>query len=171
MRLTNLSFWFVIIISILVRFEHEVNMFDFALDKSWQLEATANFLNGNGISICKTDPGNFEAIECKRQVNWPFGYSVCLTLINRIIDDLIVSSILLDILGISLFYFALLRLLELLEIGKTGRVVGVLMYTFASFPLYFIASSDLLALAIFTFVLYLFLSKSESAEIDNTRLS
>ena len=151
----NIYVYIFLAVAILLRIDCEIEYLDYYEDKSLQISATYNFLEGHGISKDVISFNDLSEITYKPLTDWPPGYTLMLGVLLQIFDDLLLSTVILDILFILLFFYALHGLAKIVDMDRRGYLIMLVFYSLTYALFYFANSTDLIALAIFQYAIYI----------------
>ncbi len=106
-----------LIIAILAKIAMQLAYFSISDDKSVQLLAAKNLLDGHGLTINRVLLSNLSSEEFMPMVGWPPGYSVVLSpLLWFFNNDYKTAGLVFDIACVFPFYFYLIRILNFLSL-------------------------------------------------------
>ena len=121
------------------------------IDKAIQLAATFNFKHGHGILLSMANVSELLKIEYIPFYGWPPGFTLLLTPLYLLVDNLILVNRLMDVFFIILFFFASRSIINRLFENQRKEILAIfcLLSTFSFSPYYYYTSTDLYALTIF----------------------
>lgn len=138
-------------------------------DKCYQLLAAKNMDEGHGYSISVQDADNLAQTLYGPLSGWPPGYSLAISLAQKMTGDYFAAAIVLDVFTVVVFYGALL--LFFLWWGSRFKdwLAGLILVFFglSSAPFYMLFSTDFLSLSFFTFSSVVFLRWLETGRSNN----
>jgi len=160
------TLFFVVLISLLFRINNEIIAIDLSVDKMIQLDATDNLYHSKGLvnSYASTD-------DISREINIPLyifppGLSLFTCVAYAFTNDLMLASILVDIMSMCLLYFSLLILLGLLNFTRFAKIVFFTFIAFTVSPFDFLGSSDLMSLSFFLFSIAIYFKYNKKEKIN-----
>jgi hypothetical protein len=106
-------------------------------------------MDGEGISYCTADLSDLYQTTCERVNSWAVGYPLLISVLNVLTGDLILSSILLDVLGLVLLFRAFCTVFGLLDLRGTPFFLFTIFTAFSFTPYYYTGSTDFLSAALF----------------------
>lgn len=140
----------IILLAITGRIIQLLFYLDSFFDTTFQVIATQNFLNGNGISTAVANPGNLSAVIYQPLINWPPGYSLLLSPFYIATGhNYLMACLVLDILSATAIIFITRRILKLLEVSTALINLFTLLTAFFIYYFYYTGSTDGIAVAFF----------------------
>lgn len=121
------------------------------IDKAIQLAATFNFKHGHGIMLSMSNVSEFLRTEYTPFYGWPPGFTLILTPLYLLVDNLIMVNRMMDVFFIIVFFFASRSIINRLFESQRKEILAAfcLLSTFSFSPYYYYTSTDLYALSIF----------------------
>ncbi|MFN8165398.1 MAG: hypothetical protein U0X76_04300 [Bacteroidia bacterium] len=158
----------ILIITLILRIEHNLVFSNLTIDKAIQLAATYSFKHGDGILLPAAYVSNNLKAEFIPFSGWPPGYTFCLMPAYLITSDLLLAQQLTDGIFIILLFILILRLFrKLLPINyKEAFAIFCLLNAFGFSPFHYFSSTDLIAV---TFFIWSILKCHELIEAPSTR--
>jgi hypothetical protein len=136
----------VIVIAVAARIFLQIHFLNTDNDKSYQLQAAKNFIDGNGFTLLEASAGNIAQSSFLPLIKWPPGYSFFVSLFFVPTQDLITASILLDAVTCILFVIFSRTILTRLGVSRWLLNIYTLSTGFFLYSFSTISSSDFLAL-------------------------
>ena len=152
----------IILLALLARMYFEITYVDFNMDKARQLFIAQCLSDGDGISYCTADLSDLSRTTCNRVNLWAIGYPILITALNALVGDFVLSSLVLDILGLIILFIAFCSLFRLLGLGGKPLILFMLFTAFTFTPYYYTGSTDFLAAALFLYAAALALESLSS---------
>lgn len=158
-------------IAIILRLHMEFMLPDMLFDKMYQLTTARHLSQGNGISLALANSENLSEVHYSLISVWPPGYALVVAPLLYAGVDFFTAALLIDFLGIFIFFFALYVLLNLLRpYLKLSILPFIPLYLAVAYsPFRLIASTDLLSLASFmlswALLFYILKENKSSAEV------
>ncbi|MEO0473437.1 MAG: hypothetical protein AAF206_27745 [Bacteroidota bacterium] len=114
-------------------------------DRNLQIQATANFVAGHGISVASVDPHDLSKTTYQRLSRWPVGYSLLLAPIYLLTGDWMIAAEGLHLLGILLLFVMMARWWLHLDIhsNRWAPVYFFLPWAISFAPFQFLGTTDL----------------------------
>lgn len=139
------------VIAIILRLHMEFMLPDMLFDKMYQLTTARHLSQGNGISFALANSENLSKFDYRLISVWPPGYALVVAPLLYAGVDFFTAALLIDFLGIFIFFSALYMLLHLLRpYLKLSILPFIPLYLAVAYsPFRLIASTDLLSLAFF----------------------
>ncbi len=132
---------------------------DSFFDTTFQVIATRNLAEGNGISTAIVSPGDLSATLYQPLINWPPGYSLLLAPFYIASGhDYLVACYILDALAALSIILLTRKILFLLDISLPVVNLFTLMNGFFIYYFFFTGSTDSIAIAFFLGAVYLILA-------------
>lgn len=140
----------VILVAVTARIIQLVFFLDSFFDTTFQVIATQNFLNGNGISTAVVNPESLSTVIYQPLINWPPGYSVLLSPFYIATGhNYLIACLVLDVLSASAIIFITRRILRLLAVSTALINLFTLLTAFFIYYFYYTGSTDGIAIAFF----------------------
>lgn len=140
----------VILVAITARIIQLVFYLDSFFDTTFQVIATQNFLNGNGISTAVVNPDNLSTVIYQPLINWPPGYSVLLSPFYLATGhNYLIACLILDVLSAGAIIFITRRILRLVAVSTAMINLFTLLTAFFIYYFYYTGSTDGIAVAFF----------------------
>lgn len=139
------------ILALIFRVENILVFSGMNIDKAIQLAATFNFKHGHGILLSVANVGDLLKINYIPFYGWPPGFTLILTPLYLLVDNLILVNRLMNVFFIILFFFASRSIINRLFESQRKEILAAfcLLSTFSFSPYYYYTSTDLYALTIF----------------------
>jgi len=145
----------IIVLSIAARSLQLLYLFNIRVDMSFQMIATQNLVNGNGVSLSRAMPADLSRTVYEPLVNWPPGFSFLLAPVYWLAGcDYAVSGILLQLVAAIMLIFYSRGILQLLELPVYLVNLYSLLTTFFIYSFYTTISSDAIAVSFFIMATY-----------------
>jgi hypothetical protein len=143
--------WALLVLAIFQQGAREYFLFDLAYDKSAQLAAARNWLNGQGYGYHFWIRGDLAQPTFLPLYQWPPGYSFLIAPLLLVAPDFFWATVIGDWIGVVIFFVSWFVILESLapEVPPLGKLVVWLLWTFGIPPLQ-ATSTDLLGVAFFS---------------------
>jgi len=145
----SVSLLAVAIMALCGRIYFEFAYVDFNMDKARQLYIAQCFEEGKGIAYNTADLSDLSRTDCRRVDLWAVGHPLMVAALDAGKGDLVLSSILLDALGLVLLFLAFHVLFRLLLLSGTAFVLFMTFSAFTFAPYYDAGSTDHLAAALY----------------------
>ena len=113
-----------LLLAIVFQLVQRLIYFSVGEDISIQLNATKNFVAGKGITISEVLENDLSTIVSRSVSEWPVGYSLLLTPIYKLVDNIMWSAMILDAIFIALFIFLIYRLM--IQIKVADKVLSLI---------------------------------------------
>ena len=140
----------IIFIAIAARCIQLLFYLDSFFDTSFQVIATQNLVEGNGISTAIVKPGDLSAVIFQPLINWPPGYTILLTPFYIACGhDYLVACYILDVLAAASIILLTRRILFLLNVSLPVINLFTLLNGFFIYYFFFTGSTDSIAIAFF----------------------
>lgn len=148
----------ILAVAFFSRILNQLYFFGLGVDRSLQLVASKNLLEGRGLTIGQVFSEDLSRQVYEPIVGWPPGYSVFISLIGALTGNLGVAAIIFDLICISILIIFSRKILQLsgcssFLLNCFTIVVGFFLYDFCQVP-----SPDMHAVAFILWALYLVLS-------------
>ncbi len=156
----------VVIIAIAAKIFIQFYFLNIDNDKSYQILAAQNFLNGNGFSLLEVYANDLSTSAYVPLTKWPPGYSLLLAPFLAICkNNAILATLLLDTLACLLFIVysrrtLLLNSLPVWLVNVYTLIAGFFFYSFCT-----ASSSDFITVTVFIIALYYSLKVFRSATL------
>ncbi len=142
--------YIVILVSLSARVIQKLLVITVGTDKSFQVQATKNLLEGNGISIREVYATDLSIIHHVPVIKWPPGYSLLLSpFYAASSDNFLWGTLWLDIIASILFVWLARKIFLQFEVPKYLVNIYTLVTGFFLYDFFPADSSDLLALVFF----------------------
>lgn len=132
---------------------------DFNMDKARQLVIAQNFNAGEGFTLCTADPGDLGVTNCQRIPYWPVGYPFLMAGLGVLFGDYILSSIVLDLLGVLILFKAFCTFFRVLELGGKPFALFLIFSAFTFAPYFYLGSTDFVSAALYLLALSMALDR------------
>ncbi|MHC4941511.1 MAG: hypothetical protein ACYTG7_00685 [Planctomycetota bacterium] len=147
-----------LLLALAARIHFECTYVDLNMDKARQFFMAQNFIEGNGFSFCTADFSDLSRTVCQRIPYWPIGYPLIIAGLNGLLNDYVLSSIVLDVLGVLILLYAFHTLIGVLGLGRRAYILFMVFTAFAFTPYFYAGSTDFLSAALYLFALAMTLS-------------
>lgn len=148
------SFYFLLLVALLLRIVSEVNNPVITSDNSIQMEAAKNYINSGSFTRTWVDAADLCQVQSAPMKLWPVGYPFILVLINFFTGNLINSAIVFQCIGIIFFIVGMVKLLRYFKTPIYYINLFLLLYAFNAAPFYYLGSTDLFTVSVFLFIIY-----------------
>jgi hypothetical protein len=145
----------IIVIAVAARIFLQIHFLNTDNDKSFQLQAAKNFIEGNGVTLNRIGNDDLSIATYEPLTMWPPGYSIAVSpfaFISK--NNLVLASILLDIITCIAFVLIARRLFQLFNLPPWYLNIYTLLTGFFLYKYCTASSSDFLTLTIFLIALY-----------------
>jgi hypothetical protein len=165
-------FLLLFLVSLCSRVWLTVRYMDLGSDKCYQMLAAKNMDEGQGYSISVQNADNPVETIYGPLSGWPPGYSLTISLAQKITGDYFTAAILLDVLSVVVFYSALLLFFLWWGSRFKSWMVNLLLvfWGLSSAPFYMLFSTDFLSLSFFILSSVVFLRWLETGRSNNILL-
>ncbi len=136
-------FLFLAIISQLVQ---RALYFSIGEDISIQLHATTNFGKGKGITVNEVLANDLASPVSKLLSDWPIGYTLLLTPIYKVTNNIMWSAMILDLLFLALFIFLIYKVLNQIGVNDKALKVAIVFLALSSTPFIYTTRTGVLAI-------------------------
>lgn len=120
-------------------------------DKSIQIAAAQNLMDGNGYGIYRANPQDLSETVFRPVKRWPVGYSALLASVGTMTGNVWFAVLFWDVIGVLLLFASWFWIVEKLRLTPAAKtVLWLVMATFGT-PLSSLYSGDLIALAFYSF--------------------
>lgn len=134
-------------VAVIVKAITEIYFFQIMTDKSFQLLAAKNFIEGNGLTINQVFVDNIMNVKYEPLIGWPPGYSVILgPLLLLFKNNFLYAAYCFDLIPVIPFFYYLYRLLSLISIQTWLKNLFILGAGFFFYPFGSRACTDFAAL-------------------------
>ncbi|HWJ90194.1 MAG TPA: hypothetical protein VNR87_03740, partial [Flavisolibacter sp.] len=145
----------VLITAIGARCLMQVYFFDYTGDRSYQLVAAHNFMEGHGLSIGQVFASDLQQTVFKPLIGWPPGYSVFLSVFLFITNNnFYLASLLLDLVCAALFVIYARKILQLCNLPAWMLNLYTLLTGFFIFDFAYASTTDFNTLAFFVIAIF-----------------
>ena len=152
----------IIFLALLARMYFEITYVDFNMDKARQLFIAQCLSEGDGISYCTADLSDLSRTTCNRVNLWAIGYPVLIAALNALVGDFVLSSLVLDVLGLCILFLGFCTLFRLLGLSGKPFILFMIFTAFTFTPYYYTGSTDFLSAALFLYAAALALDRLTS---------
>lgn len=136
----------------------QLAFFNILGDKSSQLLAAKNFLDGNGLTIKKVLLNDLSTEIFTPLVGWPPGYSVLVTPLLWLFNgDYKTAALVFDLISVLPFFFFLVLLVNYLSLQKWLKNLTILFVSFSFYPIGSSTCTDFTSLSFILAGFYYFL--------------
>ena len=148
----------ILCIAVAVKMSLQLTFFNIIGDKSSQLLAAKNFLEGNGLTIKKVLLTDLSSEVFTPLVGWPPGYSVVVAPLLWLFNgDYKTAALVFDLIAVLPFFLFLLLLLNYLSLQKWLKNLMILFVSFFIYPIDPSTCTDLISLSCMLAGFYYFL--------------
>lgn len=147
--------YIVVFLFIAVKLWHIHHFHHLYPDKSRQIAAASQLLQGKGYLKCVADSSNLTQVHCEPESGWPVGYSLILSKTVQLTGwRWLFAAYVMDIAATLLLISALLFLvLRLLVLERKAKNLLLLFLTLSFTPFHYLSTTELAALACWLFAL------------------
>jgi hypothetical protein len=136
---------------------------DFNMDKARQLVIAQNFSAGEGFTLRTADPRDLADTISLRIPWWPIGYPFLMSSLNVLFHDYILSSIVLDLLGVLVLFKSFFTFFRVLDLGRRPFILFLIFTAFSFAPYFYLGSTDFLSAALYLLALSMALDRPGAA--------
>ncbi|MGB5026892.1 MAG: hypothetical protein WBO38_00210 [Chitinophagaceae bacterium] len=148
----------ILCIAVAVKMSLQLTFFNIVGDKSSQLLAAKNFLDGNGLTIKEVLLTDLSSEVFTPLVGWPPGYSVVVAPLLWLFNgDYKSAALVFDLIAVLPFFLFLLLLLNYLSVQKWLKNLMILFVSFFFYPIGPSTCTDLISLSCMLAGFYYFL--------------
>ncbi len=138
----------ILCIAVAVKMSLQLTFFNIVGDKSSQLLAAKNFLDGNGLTIKEVLLTDLSSEVFTPLVGWPPGYSVVVAPLLWLFNgDYKSAALVFDLIAVLPFFLFLLLLLNYLSVQKWLKNLMILFVSFFFYPIGPSTCTDLISLS------------------------
>jgi hypothetical protein len=159
---------FLLLFALFFRFKHEICFPHLTSDYAVQMGAAKNYTEGKGFSGSAVSSDDLSKPVDKQMRMWPIGYPVLLVISWHILHNWFWAAILLQLVGVGLLLWAMLRILLYLGVSKKIRSLFLIFIALSSTPFYYLGTTDLLTAAIFLWCVSIILKQSRNNDYSLT---
>ena len=145
----------ILALAFLSRMLIQLYFFRTGVDRSLQILASKNFLQGHGFSIGQVFPEDLSREVFAPIVGWPPGYPLFVSLIAAVTGNLTIAAIIFDLISVCILIYFARKILQLsgcsdFLVNCFTLVTGFFLYDFCQ-----VSSPDMSAVAFILWALYL----------------
>lgn len=151
--------------SILVKIFYVFFFSDTGTDKMYQLVTTKNAIEGKNISLYYYSVDNLSLQVEEKIYKWPHGYNYLILIINFIVNDVFLSSVILEIIFSILFLYIIFLTSKLLNVSNLIIILGLTFFTFNLSLYQYSGATELIGITFFYATIFICLKN-----INDTKL-
>ena len=148
----------ILLLAFLSRMLIQLYFFRTGVDRSLQILASKNFLQGQGLSVGQVFPEDLSREVFAPIVGWPPGYPLFISIIGAVTGNITIAAIIFDLISICILIYFARKILQLsgcsnFLVNCFTIVTGFFLYGFCQ-----VSSPDMSAVAFILWALYLTLT-------------
>tara|TARA_B110000046_G_scaffold114829_1_gene121989 strand:- start:11359 stop:12972 length:1614 start_codon:yes stop_codon:yes gene_type:complete len=149
---------FLIVLALGLRFHQEYVNANLISDDTTYLETLKRNRQDLGLSQCSYTIENNRLVKnCAMLSQWPSGYSLFLTPLYFVTNNLFFTELLSQFLGILLIFIGMYKTLNLFDISRKNQWLFTLFFGLCSAPFYYSGTTDNLVAGLYLLSFYLML--------------
>ena len=140
--------------------------FSIGEDISTQLHATVNFAKGKGITINEVIANDLGNPISKLLSDWPIGYTLLLTPLFKLTNNILWSAMILDLVFVSLLLILIYKVLKQIGVEEQAIKVALLFFAISSTPFIYTSRTGVLSICCLLFAIWYLLKLVEREHIN-----